>query len=130
MEKTIKYGEEYVLVSNEVAEFLENDRKRQETESRSDRRHISKSDFETVSVATNSVNRHYLENIVLKNLTLEKLQQVRTMVTAEENRLIDLYFYDELSMEQVGLVFGGISKMAISKRLKKLLAKMRSLMET
>ena len=130
MEKTIKYGEEYVLVSNEVAEFLENDRKRQETESRSDRRHISKSDFETVSVAKNSVNRHYLENIVLKNLTLEKLQQVRTMVTAEENRLIDLYFYDELSMEQVGLVFGGISKMAISKRLKKLLAKMRSLMET
>lgn len=130
MEKTIKYGEEHILVSYEVAEFLENDRKRQETESRSDRRHISKSDFETVSVATNSVNRHYLENIVLKNLTLEKLQQVRTIVTADENKLIDLYFYDELSMEQVGLVFGDISKMAISKRLKKLLAKMRSLMET
>ncbi len=130
MEKTIKYGEEYVLVSDGVAEFLENDRKRQETESRSDRRHISKSDFETVSVAAKSVNRYYLENIVLKNLTLEKLQQVRTMVTADENKLIDLYFYDELSMEQVGLVFGGISKMAISKRLKKLLAKMRSLMET
>jgi len=130
LEKTIKYGEEHILVSYEVAEFLENDRKRQETESRSDRRHISKSDFETVSVATNSVNRHYLENIVLKNLTLEKLQQVRTIVTADENKLIDLYFYDELSMEQVGLVFGDISKMAISKRLKKLLAKMRSLMET
>jgi DNA-directed RNA polymerase specialized sigma subunit len=128
--KTIKYGEEIVLVSNEVAEFLGNDRKRQESESRSDRRHLSKSDFETVSVAANTVNRHYLENIVFKNLTLEKLQQVRTMLTAEENRLIDLYFYDELSMEQIGMFFGDISKMAISKRLKKLYAKMRSLMET
>ena len=130
MVKTIKYGEDIVLVSNEVAEFLGNDRKRQESESRSDRRHLSKSDFETVSVAVNTVNRHYLENIVFKNLTLEKLQQVRTMLTAEENRLIHLYFYDELSMEQIGMFFGDISRMAISKRLKKLYAKMRSLMET
>lgn len=44
----VKYGESEISVSKEVADFLEADRKRQAAEGRSDRRHTSKSDSETV----------------------------------------------------------------------------------
>lgn len=45
----VKYGEGAVSVSKEVADFLETDRKRQAAEGRSDRRHTSKSDSETLN---------------------------------------------------------------------------------
>jgi RNA polymerase sigma factor (sigma-70 family) len=134
MEKTVSYGGGLVSVSYEVAEFLESDRKRQAAEERRDRRHhahtwASKSSFETVLAAQKTVNPHQLEDEVFKNLTLENLRKVIAALNTDEQRLLHLYFWQEMSMEQIGKLFG-VSKMAISKRLKKLLAKMRSLMET
>ena len=46
-------------------------------------------------------------------------------LSAQEQELISLRYDGELSMEEIGKVFG-ISKMAVSKRLKKLHAKLRS----
>ena len=130
MEKTVVYNGGLVSVSYEVAEFLESDRRRQAAEERSDRRHLSKSNFETVLPPQKSVNPHQLENEVIRNLTLEKLREVMAGLSDDERRLIQLYYGDvEWSMEKIGEAFG-VSKMAISKRLKKLLANMRSLMET
>ena len=130
MEKTIHYGDSELSVSNEVAEFLENDRKRQAAEERSDRRHISKSNSETVSavVHDDSFSDPTWE-AVLRTLTLEKLQQVLAELTEDDRILIYLYFYCEWTMEDIGEEFG-ISKMAIFKRLKKLLHRMRESMET
>ena len=70
MEKAIHYGGQQVLVSNEVAEFLESDERRQAARDRSDRRHLSKSNFETVSVAQKSINQHCIEDVAFRNLSL------------------------------------------------------------
>ncbi len=48
MSKLITVQNEVVEVSDELYEFMESDRKRQAAEERSDRRHLSKSSFETV----------------------------------------------------------------------------------
>lgn len=130
MGKTIQYGDELVYVSDEVAEFLDSDRKRQEAQSRSDRRHLSKSDFETVLSAINPLSADGLVRHVIKNLTLEKLHSVLASLPYNEQQLVDLYYFDEARMDEIGERLGGISKMAVSKRHKKLLAKLRSLMET
>lgn len=130
MEKTILYGGRKISVSNEVAEFLESDRKRQEAEKRSDRRHMSKSDSETVLATVPSSHQpDPTFDAVLRNLTLEKLQTVIASLSDDEQLLIRLYFFQEYTMEQIGKEFG-ISKMAVSKRLKKLLCRMRESMET
>lgn len=130
MEKTIFYGNSKISVSYEVAEFLESDRKRQEAEKRSDRRHISKSDSEAVlaTVPSTSQSDPTLD-AVIRNLTLQKLQDVIAKLSDSERDLIMMYFFQEYTMEQIGQKFG-ISKMAVSKRLKKLLNRMRESMET
>lgn len=130
MEKTILYGNSKISVSYEVAEFLESDRKRQEAEKRSDRRHISKSDSETVLANVPSTSQpNPTLDAVIQNLTLQKLQDVIAKLSDSERDLIMMYFFQEYTMEQIGQKFG-ISKMAVSKRLKKLLNRMRESMET
>lgn len=130
MEKTIFYGNSEISVSYEVAEFLESDRKRHEAEKRSDRRHISKSDSEAVlaTVPSTSQSDPTLD-AVIRNLTLQKLQDVIAKLSDSERDLIMMYFFQEYTMEQIGQKFG-ISKMAVSKQLKKLLNRMRESMET
>ena len=72
MEKTILYGNSKISVSYEVAEFLESDRKRQEAEKRSDRRHISKSDSEPVLATVPSTSQpDPTLDAVIQNLTLQ-----------------------------------------------------------
>ena len=66
-----------------------------------------------------------MEQSVLWNLRLENLQKVVAELGAQEQELISLRYDDDMSMEEIGKVFG-ISKMAVSKRLKKLHAKLRS----
>jgi len=127
MDKSIFYDGRQVSVSKEVAEFLEGDIRRQASQDRSDRRHLSKSEFETVLHSQQSVNMHSLEDIVLKNLCLQSLQKIIATLSEDEQRLIQLYFYHEMSMEEIGKQFG-ISKMAVSKRLKKLYVKIRGLL--
>ena len=89
MEKTILYGNSKISVSYEVAEFLESDRKRQEAEKRSNRRHISKSDSETVlaNVPITSQPDPTLD-AVIRNLTLQKLQDVIAKLSDSERDLI------------------------------------------
>jgi RNA polymerase sigma factor (sigma-70 family) len=124
---TVIYNDEPILVSEEVAEYLERDRKRHNAERRRDERNLSKSDFETVRRSQMYVYRNMLLDEVAKNLTLEKLREAMTGLSDDERRLLHLYFWEEMSMERIGATFG-VSKMAISKRLEKLYVKMKDLM--
>ena len=118
------YNGERVSVPKEVAEFLEKDRKRAQAQARQDKRHLSRSEFETVLSSHMSAGRP-LEQSVLWNLSLENLRKAVAELSAQEQELLSLRCDGELSMEEIGKVFG-ISKMAVSKRLKKLYAKLRS----
>ena len=118
---TITYQGEQVSVSQEVADFLEQDRKHMEAQGRRDRRHLIQSEFEA---AVNSQPQRALEDTVLKNLQLEKLRKAVAELEDQDQQLISLRYDDELSMEEIGKL-KNVSKMAVSKRLKKLHQKLR-----
>ena len=118
------YNGEQVSVPKEVAEFLEEDRKRAQAQARQDKRHLSRSEFETV-LSSHVSARRPLERSVLWNLRLENLRKAVGELSVQEQELISLRYDGELSMEEIGRAFV-ISKMAASKRLKKLHEKLRS----
>ncbi len=124
MSKLITVQNEVVEVSDELYEFMESDRKRQAAEERSDRRHLSKSSFETVEVKQEYSSRKF-ENQIFHRLDLQKLREAMKLLNDEERRLIEMYYWDEMTMQEIADVFG-ISKMAVSKRHQKILDKMRA----
>ena len=122
--RLITVQNEVVEVSDELYEFMESDRKRQAAEERSDRRHLSKSSFETVEVKQEYSSRKF-ENQIFHRLDLQKLREAMQQLNDEERRLIEMYYWDEMTMQEIADVFG-ISKMAVSKRHQKILDKMRA----
>ena len=101
----------------EVADFLEQDRKRAAAQDKRDERHLSNSEFETVrSCVTSCVS---VEETVLRSLQLENLRDAVKALQEEDQKLISLRYDSELTMEEMGKLLG-VSKMAVSKRLKKL----------
>lgn len=108
----------------EVADFLEAYRKREQAEAKRDQRHLSKREFETVSFRGTFPIRP-VEDTVPENLLLEKLRIAIEKLNEDEQRLIDLRYSEELTLEEISKVFA-LSKMAVSKRLKKLHEKLRS----
>ena len=116
----IIYNGEQVSVPKEVADFLEQDRKRQQAQEKQDARHLSKSEFETVP----SVRRP-VEDAALRNLQLENLRKAIAELDVQGQNLLSLRYSDALTMDEIGQIYG-ISKMAVSKRLKKLHEKLGS----
>lgn len=114
----IEYNGEQVSVPKEVADFLEQDRKREQAQKKQDSRHLSKSEFETVLSGSDCVRRP-VEDAVLRNLRLENLRGAIEKLDAKDQKLISLRYSGELTMEEISQVYD-ISKMAVSKRLKKL----------
>ena len=106
----ITYGGQQVSVPKEVADFLEQDRKREQAQEKQDKRHLSKSEFETVLSGSDCVRRP-VEDTVLRNLQLEILRKAVDGLGG-------------LTMEEIGTIYG-VSKAAVSKRLKKLHKQLR-----
>ena len=120
----IVYNGEQVSVSKDVADFLEQDRKREQAQDKQDTRHLSKSEFETVLSGSDCVRRP-VEDAALRNLQLENLRKAIAELDAQGQNLLSLRYSDVLTMEEIGQIYG-ISKMAVSKRLKKLHEKLGS----
>ena len=114
----IEYNGEQVSVPKEVADFLEQDRKREQAQKKQDQRHLSKSEFETVLSGSDCVRRP-VEDGVLRNLRLENLRKAVANLDDKDQEMISLRYSDALTMEEIGQIYD-ISKMAVSKRLKKL----------
>ena len=81
------YNCEQVSVPKEVAEFLEQDQKRAQAQARQDKRHLSRSEFETV-LSGHVPARRPLEQSVLRNLQLENLRNAVAELNAQEQELI------------------------------------------
>ena len=114
----IVYNGEQVSVPKEVADFLEQDRKWEQAQEKQDARHLSKSEFETVLSGSDCVKRP-VEDAVLRNLQLENLRGAIAELDVQGQNLLSLRYSGELTMEEIGQIYG-ISRMAVSKRLKKL----------
>ena len=114
----IEYNGEQVSVPKEAADFLEQDRKREQAQKKQDQRHLSKSEFETVLSGSDCVRRP-VEDAVLRNLRLENLRKAIANLDDKDQEMISLRYSDALTMEEIGQIYD-ISKTAVSKRLKKL----------
>ena len=119
----ITYSGQQVSVPKEVADFLEQDRKREQAQDKRDQRHLSKSDFETVLFCSDCVRRP-VEDTVLRNLQLECLRKAVEDLGTQGRDLVELRYGQGLTMEEIGTIYG-VSKAAVSKRLKKLHKQLR-----
>ena len=119
----IIYSGQQVSVPREVADFLEQDRKREQAQDKQDQRHLSKSEFETVLFCSDCVRRT-VEDTVLWNLQLECLRKAVDGLSTQGRDLVELRYGQGLTMEEIGTIYG-VSKAAVSKRLKKLHEQLR-----
>ena len=119
----ITYCGQQVSVPREVADFLEQDRKREQAQDKQDQRHLSKSEFETVLSGSECVRRP-VEDTVLWNLQLECLRKAVDGLGTQGRDLVELRYGQGLTMEEIGTIYG-VSKAAVSKRLKKLHEQLR-----
>ena len=119
----ITYSGQQVSVPKEVADFLEQDRKREQAQDKRDQRHLSKSEFETVLSGSDCVRRP-VEDPVLWTLRLESLQKAMEVLDHQSREFIDFRYDRGLTMEEIGTIYG-VSKAAVSKRLKKLHEQLR-----
>lgn len=111
------YSIQQVSVPKEVADFLEQDRKQEQAQEKQGQRHLSKSEFETVLFCSDCVRRP-VEDAALRNLQLETLRKAVGGLGDESRDLIELRYGRGLTMEEIGTIYG-VSKAAVSKRLKK-----------
>ena len=119
----ITYSGQQVSVPKEVADFLEQDRKREQAQEKRDQRHLSRSEFETVLFSSDCVRRP-VEDAVFRNLQLECLRKAVDDLGDSGWDLIQLRYGRDLTMEEIGTIYG-VSKAAVSKRLKKLHEQLR-----
>ena len=119
----VLYNGEPVSVPKEVAEFLEQERKREQAQDKRDERHLSRSEFETVLFCSDCVRRP-VEDAVLRNLQLETLRKAVGDLGDQGRDLIQLRYGRGLTMEEIGTIYG-VSKASVSKRLKKLHEQLR-----
>ncbi len=128
--KNINYYGQQVTVSNEVAEFLEQDRRREVAQDRSDQRHLNFVGVDIASIPDLFTNTHSdpIFDKAYRNLRQEDLRAAYQTLSDDERQLLCLYYYHEFSMGVIGKRLG-VTKMAISKRLRKIHDYLRSLME-
>ena len=128
--KNINYYGQNISVSENNAEFLEQDRRREAAQERSNQRHLDYVGVDIASVPDLFTNAHSDPTFekAYRNLRLEALRKAYQTLSDDERKLLCMYYYHEFSMEEIGRRLG-VTKMAISKRLRKILDLLRSLME-
>ena len=119
----ITYSGQQVSVPKEVADFLEQDRKREQAQDKRDHRHLSKSDFETVLFCSDCIGRP-MEDAALRNLQMECLRGAVDELGVQGRDLIQLRYGSGLTLVEIGRIYG-VSRAAVSKRLKKLHEQLR-----
>jgi RNA polymerase sigma factor (sigma-70 family) len=127
---TINYYGQQISVSDEISEFLEQDRLRQAAQQRSDKRHVYFVDIDfacSANLLDDTPSDPTFEQAFI-NLQLRDLRTAYQSLSDDDRKLLCLYYYHELSMEEIGKKYG-VTKMAISKRLRKLHDRLRSLIE-
>ena len=85
----ITYSGQQVSVPKEVADFLEQDRKREQAQEKQDERHLSKREFETVLSGSECVRRP-VEDAALWNLQLENLRKAIAELDVQGQNLLSL----------------------------------------
>lgn len=128
--KNINYYGQHISVSENNAEFLEQDRRREAAQERSNQRHLNFVGNEIYTMPglfTDEPTDPTFEQ-AFQLLRKHKLRKIFPTLPDDDRKMLRLYYFRFYTLEQIGKEFG-ISKMAISKRLRKILDHLRGLME-
>lgn len=119
------------MTSEQYAEFYkEQHRQKYLTEQSADNRDVSMDALMTENLHVTDFSADSTMDIAAiaeRSLLLEQLCDAIRNLTEEEQSFIYRYYYDEQSESEIA-TFYGISQQAVSKRLKKVLGKLRKLM--
>lgn len=119
------------VTSEQYAEFYKEQRRQKYlTEQSADNRDVSMDALmtENLYIADSSADSTMdIATIAERSLLLKQLCEAIRSLTEEEQSLIYRYYYDEQSESEIAALYG-ISQQAVSKRLKKVLGKLRKLM--
>lgn len=124
----IRYFNTPIYVPQDIYDFLEQDRRRAAAEKKRIERHIQYCDFDKIIGLSGYSNAEDIPDAVINTIQIVALRITLRTLSDDERSLLYLRFWQEETMEYIGTIFG-ISKMAVSKRLKKLLAKLRTHLE-
>ena len=126
--RSITYYGQQITVSDEVAEFLERDRLHDAAMRRQEQRHVNYvgNDIAAVQNLVHDEPSDPTFEQAFQNLRKQDLRNAYQTLSDDDRKLLCLYYYHELSMEQIGRRYG-VTKMAISKRLRKIHDRLRSL---
>lgn len=115
-----------VVLEPEMCSFFDCERRRRQNQKRSDERNqltfTGRTALEDRWDGTDPVFE-----AVSKRMDSQQLKKVLSLLPEDERELLDGYYFQEQTMEQIGDSLG-ISRMAVSKRLKGILRRMRVLM--
>ena len=87
----VLYNGEPVSVPKEVAEFLDQERKREQAQDKRDERHLSRSEFETVLSCLGNTDPP-VEETAIQALQLETLRKAVQKLDAQEQNLVALRY--------------------------------------
>ncbi|MEL7609135.1 MAG: sigma-70 family RNA polymerase sigma factor [Bacillota bacterium] len=124
MENTtrIKYYGKIIETTREVAEFLAASRKQLAASDRKYRYHnmaLAYLDPDETLDTGHCTGRNYLLNVVIRNLENQRVRAAVHLLDTEQQALYRLRYEKDLTQQQIADRLG-VSKMAVSKRLKKL----------
>ncbi len=118
-----------VEVTDEMYETLTEmdacERKNNRTETR---RHISVSVLSESNIEILALDED-LSDLIIAKENISNLQEAIKSLTADEQNLVRLYYFDNLTLEVIAQKYG-VQKPAISKRLSRILRKLKKVLQT
>lgn len=125
---SVDYFGQDIFVSQEVAEFLREDELYMQAQKKKEQRHLDMRDLEEISEEEyfhkdKNVEKQAIENYFISQV-VELSQAILSVEIHSLKEILVWYYCDGLSMEAIGSRLG-ISKVAVSKRHKKILKRIR-----
>ena len=126
--RPIEYYGQTVMVTQEVAEFLDKDDLYMQAQRKKERRHMDMRRIEDIYNIESCDQSKAVEDQASENYFISRITELSATVLSEEIQslkdIIVWYYCDGLSMEAIGGRLG-ISKAAVSKRHKKILKRLK-----
>jgi len=126
MEKAnITYNGQEIKVDRQIADYLEYERRREQNQARSDRRHLSDKDIDRNDLDDFIADKptDFVEEIA-KASESETLRRALDSLTDTQRRRVQMYFFDGFSHARIA-EFEGVSKAAIGYSINSALEKLK-----
>ena len=127
MEKVlITYNGAEIWVEKNIADYLEAERKREQTQAKSDSRHLSDKEIDSFDVHDYLLNKPVeLIDEIIRDDEIERLLKSINILSEEEQSIVVDYFFNLTTLANIAKKFG-VSHQAIHAKLKRIMNKLKT----